>query len=58
MLPPRVMVMLKRKENTMAHRSREVGDWRTYFTTAQDERFKAVWEEKMGGTTLARYVNV
>jgi Sulfotransferase domain len=29
-----------------------VGDWRNHFTAEQDARFKAVWEQKMGGTAL------
>jgi alcohol sulfotransferase len=36
-------------------RKGEVRDWRNYFTTAQNARFKAVWEQKMGGTALAKY---
>jgi sulfotransferase len=32
-----------------------VGDWRNHFTAEQDVRFKAVWEQKMGGTALYQH---
>ena len=32
-----------------------VGDWKNHFTAEQDARFQAVWEQKMGGTTLYQY---
>ncbi len=49
-----------RVDFSIAHpmRKGEVGDWRNYFTTEQDERFKAVWDQKMGGTGLAKYFDM
>jgi hypothetical protein len=35
-----------------------VGDWRNHFTAEQDVRFKAVWEQKMGGTALYQYFSM
>ena len=32
----------------------QVGDWRNHFTAEQNARFKAVWEQKMGGTALSQ----
>ena len=39
-------------------RKGEVGDWKNYFTTEQTARFKAVWDQKMGGTGLEKYVDM
>lgn len=32
-----------------------VGDWQMHFTDDQNRRFKAVWDQKMGDTTLWHY---
>jgi hypothetical protein len=32
-----------------------VGDWRKHFTTEQNERFHAIWDQKMGGTALGQH---
>ena len=35
-----------------------VGDWKNHFTAEQDARFKAAWEQKMGGTALYQYFSM
>jgi sulfotransferase len=39
-------------------RKGEVGDRRNHFTNEQNERFKAVWDQRMGGTVLAEYFDI
>lgn len=36
-------------------RKGNVGDWRNYFTTAQNERFHVEWERRMGGESIGRF---